>query len=452
MKKTGSLLDTMDQRIEALVNDCTACGACVRACPTPAVTGTDVSDPEAVADGVRNLLMGQEGDVNARNWASECCGSGNCLSVCEEGINPRFMLTMARRQMLETKPEPERRSEGKQAFKSMSRGVRILSRLQLPPDLMERLSPSSHPERETSPDLIFYTGCNMLKTPHIGLLCLDVLDRLGATYEVFGGPSNCCGILQLRPGDTANATRQAGQTLKRFADRNPAALVSWCPTCQMQFSETMANGPDKSADKNPDTSMDMKMLPVYLAGRLEELRPLMTTAVPKRVALHEYPGSPGVIDSVLALLDAVPGLEVIDLGVASLGYQLTSLSNMPEKQNQHIAESLQKAEAAGVTTLAGIYHADHRELVSHENQWPFEIINYMELIGESMGLNRPDLFKRLKLMQDVDAIMAESKDMIETYGLDMEEVRDVVMIDMLNDQYLPIDRRLHPDLNASIAT
>jgi len=36
-----------------------------------------------------------------------------------------------------------------------------------------------------------YLGCNVLKTPHIALLCLDVLDRIGTTYRVAGGPANC---------------------------------------------------------------------------------------------------------------------------------------------------------------------------------------------------------------------------------------------------------------------
>ena len=31
----------------------------------------------------------------------------------------------------------------------------------------------------------------MLKTPHIGLICLDILDRLNVRYEVYGGPANC---------------------------------------------------------------------------------------------------------------------------------------------------------------------------------------------------------------------------------------------------------------------
>ena len=68
----------------------------------------------------------------------------------------------------------------------------------------------------------------------------------------------------------------------------------------------------------------------------------------------------------------------------------------------------------------------------------------MELIGESMGLHREDLFKRYKLMQDVDAILAASQDMIETNNLDPEDVREVVLKDMLGEQLLPIDRQFHP--------
>ena len=48
---------------------------------------------------------------------------------------------------------------------------------------------------------MFYTGCNVLKTPHIALLALDIMDALGISYQVMGGPSHCCGILQLKSGD-----------------------------------------------------------------------------------------------------------------------------------------------------------------------------------------------------------------------------------------------------------
>ncbi len=50
------------------------------------------------------------------------------------------------------------------------------------------------------------------------------------------------------------------------------------------------------------------------------------------------------------------------------------------------------------------------------------------------------MFKRLKIMQDVDAVIAESHDMIAAQGLDLDDVRAVVLQDMLGEQALPLGR------------
>ena len=68
------------------------------------------------------------------------------------------------------------------------------------------------------------------------------------------------------------------------------------------------------------------------------------------------------------------------------------------------------------------------------------MVNFLELVGESMGLTRPDLFKRLKLMQDVDAVLADAAPMIGMHGLDLDEARAVVLRDMLGEQPLPLGR------------
>jgi heterodisulfide reductase subunit D len=243
----------------------------------------------------------------------------------------------------------------------------------------------------------------------------------------------------MRPGDSENAGKLGYKTIERFIRSKAPEVVSWCPTCQIQFSETIV--PSKDGENSP---FNMTMFAVYLAKRLDELRPMLTTPVNKRVALHEYPGAIGVTEAVIELLSAIPGLEFVDLKMLRIGYQMTSLRAAPDAGKKLLAETFQAAEDANVTTLAGVYHADHRELVAHENAWPFEIVNFMELIGESMGLHREDLFKRYKLMQDVDAILAASKDMIEQNGLDLETARDVVLNGMLGEQLLPIDRTLHP--------
>ncbi|MFT5446793.1 MAG: heterodisulfide reductase subunit D [Gammaproteobacteria bacterium] len=438
-----NILGALDERVERMLSACTTCGKCVEACPMPATSDIDVSNPKEVIGGVLDLLRTGTGNAAAEKWARICSGSGFCITACDEEVNPRYLLAMARRTLHKRAEAPVRRAAGRKNFKKMSRGVRVLSRLQLPPELIERLSPSSHPRGDTPPELVFYTGCNLIKTPHIGLLCLDVLDRLDVRYEVHGGASSCCGILQMRGGDDENAVRQGARTLESFARTETTEGVAWCPTCQIQFSETMPPSQIPLQTIGAAPQFDMTMFPLYLERRLDDLRPHLTRRVNKRVALHEHPGTAGVTEAVVSLLSAVPGVEVVDLKLPRLGYTLNSLSAVPGAQQKMLATEFAAAEAAGVDTLAGVYHSDHRELAGHHGQWPFEFVNYMEIIGESMGCSREDVFKRLKTMQDVDAILADSADMIRVHDMDLDEVREVVIQDMLNDQTLPIDRREH---------
>ena len=405
----------------------------------PNIVDLEVLDAPALIGGVLGLLNKGAPAPAAEHWAAVCSGTGHCSEACPEGRNPRFLLAMARRMTAKRTASRERRADGRAQFQRMSRGVKVLSRLQLPPDLLERLSPSSHPHREIPPDLIFYTGCNLLKTPHIGLLALDILDRLGVSYEVYGGPSSCCGILPMRPGDDENAMRQGSRTIERFSQTQTSEVLSWCPTCQLQFGEITL--PVQVGETKP--SFDMTMFPVYLARRLNELKPYLTTPVNKRVALHEHPGTPGVVPAVHQLLDAIPGLEVVNLDVPKVGYALTALAPAGDALKGLLATELSAAAKSGVDTLVGVYHTEHRELAGHESQWPFDVANYLELIGQSMGIFREDVFKRLKTMQDVDAILSESAELIRVNGLDPEQAREVVMADLLSDQILPLDRSEH---------
>jgi hypothetical protein len=119
------------------------------------------------------------------------------------------------------------------------------------------------------------------------------------------------------------------------------------------------------------------------------------------------------------------------------------LNALPEyKRGLHLAE-LEAAEAAGVDALVAIYHPDHpdhRDLCAHERDWPFKIINILDIVGASMGLHHDDHFKRLKIMQDADAIVADCKDLMSANGVDPAMARDMVVKVMLADQPLPLGR------------
>jgi heterodisulfide reductase subunit D len=434
----SAFLQGLGARVDEILRRCSVCGRCVEVCPTAGPAGIDRSEPPTIATDVLAILRGggDPASLGAR-WAETCTGSGACLTACADGVNPRFMLAMTRLELNRAKAGAERRAAGQQAFGVMSRGVKVLSRLQLPAEFLAHVTRPAQSTAGTEnapppPDVVMYLGCNVLKTPHIALLCLDVLDRIGTTYQVFGGPANCCGILQLRAGDPSGTARIGGNTVAGFAATGAARVLTWCPTCNIQLGETLL--PTVGA------SFALEHVVPYIADRLDRLAPHFVRRVDRRVALHEHPGVAGVTEGVLRILRAIPGLEVVDLGQPRVGYMCNSLAPVAAYKRDLHARELAAAAAAGVDSLVGVYHACHRELCAHEATLPFRIVNFLDLVGEAMGLERADLFKQWKMMQDVDRVLADLGGRSEVAGLDLETVREVMVAHMLGEQPLPLGR------------
>jgi heterodisulfide reductase subunit D len=425
-----SFAEALEARTEDVLDRCTRCGGCFDVCPMTGPAGLTGRDAAHVVSDVLDIVRGGEGSPDAQRWAQVCSGSGSCIPRCQDGVNPRFMLALARVAIQRRASTEERHKKGSSAFSAMGKSVRVLSRMQLPADILARFRGSRTGE---TPDVVFYTGCNVLKTPHIVLLCLDILDALGVSYHVMGGPGDCCGILQFRTGDLDAAGKVAYRTTDRFAASGAQKVLAWCPTCTVQMSENVL--PGRAAP-----SYALEPLVVYLASQLERLRPLMRHRVEKRVGLHEHPGIGGVSEAAERILRAVPGVQFVALEQPRVGYMCNTLQPLPAFKRQVHQQLLEAAAAAGVATLAGVYHACHRELCSHEMEWPFEVVNFLEIVGESMGLCREDAFKRLKKMQDADAILADVMDLVEAHGLGLEEVREVIADHLLGEQPLPLRR------------
>ena len=234
--ETIDYLDLFSERGQGIADACTRCGDCFRACPMTEPGGIADADASETAAAIVDLITGGAGNDAAIRWGEICSGSGNCIPACKHGINPRFMVQLARgfaRRNRDGKPL-ETRWRG--AFQNMSRGVRVLSKLQLPPETLARFK-RVDTSRTAPPDIVFYTGCNVVKTPHIALTCLDVLDKLGVTYDVMGGVGQCCGVYQFREGDFANNSKMANATIAGLASAGTSTVLSWCPSCQISIGE-----------------------------------------------------------------------------------------------------------------------------------------------------------------------------------------------------------------------
>lgn len=316
----------LEARTREVLENCTACGRCVEVCPMPGPAGI-AGSPQAIAGGVLALLRGETHPEASARWAAVCSGSGHCIPACPEGVNPRFMLALARL-------APARRQDGFARFGAMTSGVRVLSRLQLPPELLARFRPEDDADEE-APDVVFYTGCNLLKTPHIALLAFDIMEAMGLRYRVMGGPSHCCGVLQFRAGDLATSGRIAYRTVDRLAGAG-GHVLTWCPTCQVQLGEVVIPG------RPAEQQLDLTPFVLFLHERLDALRPLLRFPVRKRVGLHEHPGVAGVGAAAEALLRAIPGLDFVDLAQPRVGYMCNTLNPCPRSSGRCIAASYRR--------------------------------------------------------------------------------------------------------------
>jgi Fe-S oxidoreductase len=303
--------------------------------------------------------------------------------------------------------------------------------------MLERLGQKPAPASiaAEAPDFVFYTGCNVLKTPHIALLALDIMDALGITYQVMGGPTHCCGVSQLRTGDVEMSGRMGANTIEKMSHSKSGQVISWCPSCYVQFTETTIPTIERQGGAQP---FEMTPFLRFLGGRLTALTPLLHRPVKMRVALHKHPGVAGVMEAAAEILQAIPGVELVDLNQPAVGLQSVNLSVLPAYKRELQRNELQAASEANVDALVAVYHSDHRELCAHERDWPFRIINLLEVVGESMGLHRDDRYKQLKLMQDADQIVAECGDLIARHALDSAAARNIIAKGMLGDQPLPL--------------
>jgi heterodisulfide reductase subunit D len=433
----------LDERVADMLDACTRCGKCVEVCPSVKPAGIAEASSEDIIGGVLDIVRSGDGPEASRRWAASCMLSGECIKACDYGVNPRFLLAMARLAIAKAGSElPDRRRLGVERYRDLSRDVTVLSRLQLDGEVLERLGQNSASVSTPAeaPDFVFYTGCNVLKTPHIALLALDIMDVLGVTYQVMGGPSHCCGVVQLRPGDVEMSGRMGSSSIEKLSHSKSGQVISWCPSCYVQFTELTLPTIERQRGSRP---FEMTPFMRFLDGRLAQLIPHLQRRVEMRVALHQHPGVAGAMEAAAEILQAIPGVELVDLKQPAVGLQSANLGVLPAFKCELQLKELQAARDAGVDALVTVYHSEHRELCAHERDWPFRIINILEVVGESMGLHREDRHKQLKIMQDADQIVSECGDLIARHALDAGKARDVVIKAMLGDQPLPLNRGSH---------
>ena len=164
----------------------------------------------------------------------------------------------------------------------------------------------------------------------------------------------------------------------------------------------------------------------YLVDNLDLLREKFTHKIEKRVAVHLHGGTDGVEENVMKILKAVPGLEFVEIDqLSDHGYQCPTLQ-IPEAKAAMREKLFDSARRSGVDSLLTVYHSCHRELCDLEKDEPFEIENFMTILGQAMGFEYPDYTKTYKIYEDIDRVIQEAEDTLLAFGMAPDKMREQI--------------------------
>jgi len=272
-------------------------------------------------------------------------------------------------------------------------------------------------------DLLLYLGCNVLRTAHLAKTVIGVLRAMGFDFNTAGGPAHCCGIVHYQNGEPKQSHAFAASSMRHFASYGAKKVLMWCPSCNEHYDEVVT--------KEQQVAFSYEHVTAFIARHLDRLA--FVRRIEKRVALHYHTGfAQSDLDwhNTRAILRAIPGLELVEVEhPAELGRHCNPkwIGRLGRAQwERTIGSVLAAAADARVDIVATIYHSCQREICQAEAAYPLAIVNYISLLGEALGIEHPDVYKRYKLKADPDAVFEEVQEYVRANGLDPARVREVL--------------------------
>lgn len=407
-------------RLEALVADaadrCTGCGKCFEACPTAREIGLDAGEAKARVGELSALtLNGGAAAEGLQKWLNACDGSARCSAACPEDINVRQWVTIAKMKALDAvRPREVGATAAAGRFRHMAQAVRLLASMQLPSETLKKILQPA--ERRTA-EILFYTGCNVLRTPHIVLNVMDILDALELDFDVVGGTSHCCGVYQFQEADLPTYEKMGHRTFQRFGQSGASKVLTWCPTCTKNFDEL-----EKDVE---EPFFDLGHVSEFLAANIEALKARFVDQPKRRVVIHEHLGIGATVDSIRKLLSAVPNLELVELVQDSgfsyaCGGQAAKFKDRERAIHRGLAEG---AVAAGADTIVTMYHSCHRALAGAEAVYPsLRVVNFTDILAEALGRGgHPDYYRLYKTGGSMDEAVAAARQFLSSNGVRVDE-------------------------------
>jgi Fe-S oxidoreductase len=251
--------------------------------------------------------------------------------------------------------------------------------------------------------VVFWYGCNVVRHGDIIHSSIEVLRAIGLDVAPVGGPGYCCGTT--KDANLRAADGMARRTVDKFNDLGATIgsdkVVTWCPSCHRHMGQFMGGYTEPQFEVSHFTQR--------VHAQRELLRTRLVKPIERRVVLHKHFGFREVDVNPLVedLLRLIPGLELVTSEVSVPGHMCSALASVPAAMKDVTRGACDLVAATGADDLVTVFHSCQRMLCGLEASEPFRVVNYVTLLGESMGLELTDEYKDWKTAGSAEAVLAK---------------------------------------------
>ncbi|MDO8473516.1 MAG: (Fe-S)-binding protein [Dehalococcoidia bacterium] len=411
--KRSKLAESYDATGNDFAGKCTNCGLCLEACPAFPFKNVPGIAPGAVMEGITGFLKGGPITKEASRTVQACAGNCRaCATACPEGLKPQaaFVSAVIRLASSQGLPIPDYIKPGYRLnFGNAFRSMQIKPR--------EERWMMKAPANPEPVDLVWFGGCNVACMPHMLLETVSILESMQIKFVGLVGGEICCGGPSTMWGHLELLERFGKDLVTNIAAFRPKMAIFSCPSCCKTISGSIS--------RIADVPFESRMLNQFLVDNLDRIP--LRHKVNRVVTLHDSCNTVHnrTYEHPRSLLKAIPGLTLVEM--AHNRDNALCCGGRPEATSSGVFEArrrmpLKEAAATGADTLATNCSGCQRHFVPLEDQYRFEIRNYISLVAEAVGVREKDRFKPLIHAGNVNGALTAANDCFCENGYTRKEL------------------------------
>ncbi|MEZ4601421.1 MAG: (Fe-S)-binding protein [Syntrophotaleaceae bacterium] len=329
------------------IRQCVKCGTCRAHCPVFSEENREATVARGKVALAEALLDGELGpDGKLGESISKCLLCGKCVQNCPNQVPVDDIMLAARREIAKRKglslfgrgistvlKRPLLMKLLARAgalfspllFKKIQRQSGLRLRFPAPFITRDRSLPefTGKPFRDRHPEFLagapdrplvtFFTGCMINHIyPEIGESALQALRHLGMNVLI-PKDQGCCGLPALCSGDGATAEKLALRNLSALTHHQPDHIVTACASCLSGLTKYMREHGGEF-EQLAEKVIDINVFLVH-QGLPDALQSLPVPLQTRRVTFHTpcHLRNHGILAEPRALLQAVPGIELVEM-------------------------------------------------------------------------------------------------------------------------------------------